>query len=400
MSRKPLLYLVHRIPYPPNKGDKLRSYNLLRKLAEQHRVFLGTFIDAPEDAGAAAGLEDLCEEVCALRIDPRWSRLLSLKGLLTGQALSVAYYQRAKLRRWVAGVVAQHGIETAVVFSGPMAQYLDVPGLQRRIVDFCDVDSAKWAEYAGAHRWPLSWLYRRESARLFAFEQQVAAQADHSLLTTDAEVRLLVQGRPELGERVSALRNGVDSSYFSPGHSGQDPYPAGGPVLVFTGVMDYWPNVDAVCWFAAEVMPLLRESLPGVRFCIVGMNPTPQVRALARSPDIIVTGRVDDVRPWIAHATAAVAPLRVARGVQNKVLEAMAMAVPVVVTPAAANGLTASPGAEYLLAADPEALRAAIQSLVVDPSRAAAMGNAGRAHVVGHYSWAANLAALDRLCAA
>jgi polysaccharide biosynthesis protein PslH len=334
------------------------------------------------------------------RLIPRWARIWSLTGLLTGSALSVTYYRRAQLRRWIKRVVSDHSIETAVVFSGPMAQYLDAKGLRRRIIDFCDVDSAKWGEYAETQRWPLSWVYRRESARLFEFEQQMALQADHSLLTTDVEVGLLVGGRPELHERVSALRNGVDSDYFDPRHRRENPYPPGGPVLVFTGVMDYWPNVDAVTWFSQEVMPNLQRAVPGIRLCIVGMNPTPQVRALERQPGIMVTGRVEDVRPWIAHASIAVAPLRIARGVQNKVLEAMAMAVPIVVTPAAATGLTARAGSEYLLATDAGEHCAAVESLIFNSAKARAMGDAARAHVVEHYNWADNLAALDEICAA
>jgi asparagine synthase (glutamine-hydrolysing) len=172
----------------------------------------------------------------------------------------------------------------------------------------------------------------------------MARLADHSLLTTDEEVRLLVEGLPELGDRVVSVQNGVDAGYFDPEHGGVNPYPPGGPVLVFTGVMDYWPNVDAVTWFVEEILPGLRQSHPEVRFCIVGMNPTAEVRALARQPGVIVTGRVEDVRPWIAHAALAVAPLRIARGVQNKVLEAMAMTKAVVVTPAAAKGLSGRAG--------------------------------------------------------
>ena len=400
MTRPALLFLAHRVPYPPNKGDKLRSFNLLRKLAERHRVFLGTFIDSADDEGAAAALGPWCEQVCALRLVPPLARAWSLRGLLHGEALSVSYYRRARLRRWVRQVVAAQEIRTAVAFSGPMAQYLDTPALERRIVDFCDVDSAKWREYAPQHRWPLSWLYRREARCLFDFEQRMARLADHSLLTTDEEVRLLVEGLPELGDRVVSVQNGVDAGYFDPEHGGVNPYPPGGPVLVFTGVMDYWPNVDAVTWFVEEILPGLRQSHPEVRFCIVGMNPTAEVRALARQPGVIVTGRVEDVRPWIAHAALAVAPLRIARGVQNKVLEAMAMTKAVVVTPAAAKGLSGRAGEVFAAADGAVAFQSAIDALLANAPRRHAMGTAAREHVLQHYSWAAHLAVLDELCAA
>ena len=399
-SRPPILYLTHRIPYPPNKGDKLRSFNLLRKLAERHRVFLGTFIDSPEDRETAAGLGPWCEEVCALPLAPAVARAWSLRGLLRGEPLSVSYYRHARLRRWVEQVIAAHDIRTAVAFSGPMGQYLDAPQLRRRIIDFCDVDSAKWREYSARHRWPMSWLYRREARRLFEFEQHMARQADHSLLTTDEEVRLLTDTAPELSGRVIALQNGVDAEYFSPALACETPYPPGGPVLVFTGAMDYWPNIDAVTWFVREILPGLRQSYPSIRFCIVGMNPAAQVRALTRDASVTVTGRVDDVRPWIAHATLAVAPLRIARGVQNKVLEAMAMARAVVVTSAAAKGLSGRPGEVFVSADGAIEFRCAIVALLQDSSRREALGKAAREHVLRHYNWAVNLAVLDELCAA
>ena len=180
-NRPPLLYLTHRIPYPPNKGDKVRSFNILRQLARTHRVWLGSFVDHPDDRRHIATLRQWCEQTCVIPIEPAIRRVASLRGLLRGEALSLPYYRSPRLARWVDRVVAEHGIHAAVAFSGPMAQYLDVPGLARRVVDFCDVDSAKWSQYAADRRWPLSWLYRREGARLLDFERQAAARADASL---------------------------------------------------------------------------------------------------------------------------------------------------------------------------------------------------------------------------
>ena len=180
-ARPPLLYLVHRIPYPPNKGDKVRSFNILRQLARRHRVFLGTFVDHPDDQRHVEALSQWCEDVHAVPIDPRRARLASLRGLISGEALSLPYYRNAGLAAWVRDTVARHRIRDAVAFSGPMAQYLDAPGLTRRIVDFCDVDSAKWTQYAADRPWPMSWLYRREGARLLAFERRAAAATEASL---------------------------------------------------------------------------------------------------------------------------------------------------------------------------------------------------------------------------
>ncbi|NLF55017.1 MAG: TIGR03087 family PEP-CTERM/XrtA system glycosyltransferase [Thauera phenolivorans] len=395
-SRTPLLYLVHRIPFPPNKGDKVRSFNILRQLARNHRVFLGCFVDHPDDHAHVPALAEWCEEVHAEPLDPRIARLLSLRGMLRGEALSLPYYRSRTLADWVRHIVAEHGIERAVVFSGPMAQYLDAPGLNRTVIDFCDVDSAKWTQYAAEHRWPMSWLYRREGERLLAFERRMAARADAALFVTEAEANLFRRAAPEVADRLQVVQNGVDADYFSPDHGFANPYPEGGPVVVFTGAMDYWPNVDAVSWFARDLLPQVRARLPGVRFWIVGMNPSTAVQALA-GEGIIVTGTVPDVRPYLAHADVIVASLRVARGIQNKVLEAMAMARPVVVSAAAAAGLSAQQGRECEIAATAEEFVAQVVNLLLTPSARDAMGRAARERVRSIYSWQAHLARFDEL---
>lgn len=397
--RTPLLYLVHRIPYPPNKGDKVRSFNILRQLATRHRVFLGTFVDHPDDVQHIDKLSEWCEESRVIRLDPRRAKIASLRGLLTGEALSVPYYRSAALADWVKQVVAREGIHEAVAFSGPMAQYLDAPGLSHRVIDFCDLDSAKWTQYAGDHRWPMSWLYRREGRCLLAFERAAAAGADASIFVTEAEADLFRKAAPELAGRVSAMQNGVDADYFSPANGGISPYPAGGPVIVFTGAMDYWPNVDAVVWFATELLPKVREQVPDARFWIVGMNPTPAVQALA-GEGVVVTGTVPDVRPYLAHADAIVAPLRIARGIQNKVLEAMAMARPVVISSAPATGLAARAGHDCEIAHSSEEFVSRTVALLGDVTLRRNMGLAARDAVLRAYSWSAHLAALEKLLGA
>lgn len=367
--RPPLLYLVHRIPYPPNKGDKVRSFHILRHLARSYRVYLGTFVDRAEDAPHVETLHEWCAEVCAIPLSPARARLASLRGLLSGEALSLPYYRSRGLQDWVEATVRAQGVRRAVAFSGPMAQYLDHAGLERRVVDFCDVDSAKWTDYAGARAWPMSWLYRREGARLLAFERDVAAATDASIFVTDAEADLFRRVAPEVSGRVVAMPNGVDAEFFSPGAGHANPYPAGGPVVAFTGAMDYWPNVDAVVWFVQDILPLLRRSRADLRFYIVGMNPAPAVLALA-GPSVVVTGSVPDVRPWIQHAQVVAAPLRIARGIQNKVLEAMAMARPVVVSASSATGLAGEPGHDFEVAATSDEFAARIFGLLADPERA------------------------------
>jgi sugar transferase (PEP-CTERM/EpsH1 system associated) len=282
------------------------------------------------------------------------------------------------------------------VFSSAMAQYVaNLPGV-RTVVDFVDVDSAKWEEYGRARRWPLSRIYRREGDRLLSYERAVARAADASVFVTVAEADLFLRKAPECAGRVWSAQNGVDTGYFAPDAARPSPFAADEDPIVFTGAMDYWPNVDAVCWFAHEVLPAIRAVRPAARFHIVGMQPAPTVQALARLPGVAVTGRVPDVRPYLAHARVVVAPLRVARGIQNKVLEAMAMARPVVATSCAAEGLTARPGVDLAIADDPADF-AARALATMEPAEADRLGAAARARVMADYDWAANLAPFARL---
>jgi polysaccharide biosynthesis protein PslH len=390
-----LLYLVHRLPYPPNKGDKVRSYHLLKHLAARHRVFLGTFIDDPQDEAYVDALLPYCADTYIARFSPGAAKLRSLSGLLFDEALTLPYYRNAGLQAWVASTVREQQIDAAVIFSSAMAQYVQGFPQIRTLVDFVDVDSAKWTQYAPNHRWPLSWLYRREGERLLAFERSVAARATHSFFVTDNETELFCRSAPECKDRVEAMSNGVDAEFFSPEQTTASPYAAGELALVFTGAMDYWPNIDAVSWFSAEVLPQVQERWPGVRFYIVGRSPAPTVQALA-SEQIVVTGTVPDVRPYLQHASVVVAPLRVARGIQNKVLEAMAMGLPVVASQECAGAVDAVAGRDFLSAEKADDYLQHIDSLLQSPKRAAVMGKAARERVLARYSWEAHLSGIDR----
>ena len=389
-----LLYLVHRMPYPPDKGDKVRSFNLLKHLSARHSVHLGCFMDDPEDEAHVATLRGLCASLHVARLEPRRSRVASLRGLLRHEALSLPYYRDAALQSWVDQTLAQRDIAAAVVFSSPMGQYVAGRGGPPLLVDFVDVDSAKWGEYAAQHRWPLSWLYRRESRRLLAYERELALGCKQGFFATNKEAELFTRLAPETASRVTAMNNGVDAEFFAPAPQRQSPFAPGEAALVFTGAMDYWPNVDAVTWFVQEVLPRLHQSRPALRFHIVGRNPTPAVRALAGS-QVVVTGTVPDVRPYLQHAAVVVAPLRLARGIQNKILEAMAMARPVVAATACVDALTAETGAEILAASEADDYARCILLLLQAPDRAAAIGTAGRLRVLHSYTWAAHMAILD-----
>lgn len=389
-----LLYLVHRMPYPPNKGDKVRSYHLLKHLVSQHRVFLGTFIDDPADEPHIDTLRAMCAGVHVARLDPRSAKLRSLRGLLDGQALTLRYYRDAGLADWVDRTVREHQLSTAVVFSSSMAQYVEHrPGL-RMLVDFVDVDSAKWSDYAQAHRGPLSWIYRREGTHLLRYERQVAARADASFFVTESETSLFRNLAPECADQVEAMCNGVDADFFAPDPRRASPYAPGEQAVVFTGAMDYWPNIDAVTWFVQEVLPQLRETWPALRFHIVGRSPTAAVLDL-RGEAVNVTGTVDDVRPYLQHAAVVVAPLRLARGIQNKVLEAMAMGRPVVASASCAAPIDAAVGSDLLAASDASEFASAVSTLLASPARAAGIGSAARQCVLQRYSWQSHLARIE-----
>ncbi|HRY15968.1 MAG TPA: TIGR03087 family PEP-CTERM/XrtA system glycosyltransferase [Candidatus Competibacteraceae bacterium] len=392
-----LLFLVHRIPFPPNKGDKVRSFHLLRHLAQHYRVWLGTFIDDPDDGRHVDEVRRFCADVYCAPLEPRRAKLWSLRGLATGEPLSLPYYRHAGLQAWIDRVVAEQRIERVLTFSSPMAQYLRCPPYDRlqRVMDFVDVDSAKWAQYADGKPWPLSWIYRRESQRLLAFERAVAQEFAASVFVTEDEAALFRRLAPEIpAERVLAVSNGVDTDYFNPEREYPNPYSAAEQVLVFTGAMDYWANVDAVDGFARTVFPDIRRAAPDSQFYIVGARPAAAVQDLADLPGVHITGTVPDVRPYIAHAAFSVAPLRIARGVQNKVLEAMAMGKAVLATSAAMEGIGASPqgGAEGILVADdPVTLAQQALALLANREETGQRGCGNRAWVLRHYDWDINL---------
>ena len=395
-----LLFLAQRIPYPPDKGDKIRSFSVLKHLARSWRIHLGCFVDDPADGAGAAALAEYCADVRCLPLDRRLATLRSAPALLSGRSLSELFYRDRRMTAWVGRTLAQVRPDAAYLFSSVMGQYLAAGPRPRRVVmDFVDVDSDKWGQYAGTTRWPMSAIYRRESRRLLAFDRGVAARADASVFVSPPEAALFKTLAPESAVTTHAIANGVDHAYFSPDPTPPSPFPPDARPIVFTGAMDYWPNIDAVGWFAAECLPLVRQSVPGASFAIVGNAPAPAVRALAALPGVTVTGRVPDVRPYLAHAAAVAAPLRVARGIQNKVLEGMAMGRPVVTTSRGLEGIDAVPGRDLLVADDAPGVAKALVRVLGEPALAAALGAAGRRRIVEAYSWDDKLACLDRLLA-
>jgi sugar transferase (PEP-CTERM/EpsH1 system associated) len=385
--KQEVLFLSHRIPYPPDKGDKIRSWRILEFLTKRFRVHLGCFADDPHDLQYQEFLESLCESVIIVPLDPKTARQRSLKGFLTGGPLSFQYFGDRLMTESV-NALRQKPLVAEIVFSSSMAPYVEKPvGNRKRIVDFCDSDAEKWRAYARAAKAPMSFVYTREAHTLANEETRIANWADASFAVTPDEAAVF-NGRPGLKKRVSWFPNGVDTAYFDP--QCVEASSATKTDCVFVGAMDYRANAAGVFYFLDRIWPSVRKARPGATFAIVGPNPPASLVALAGQDGVRVTGRVDDVRPWLAGAKLVVAPLRIARGVQNKVLEAMAMAKAVIASPEAMTGIGA-PASTAIVASTPEDVASAIDDLLSNEGKRNAMGGAARRHVVERYQWDAAL---------
>jgi sugar transferase (PEP-CTERM/EpsH1 system associated) len=387
-----ILFLAHRIPFPPDRGDKIRSWHILEHLAGLARVHLACFADDEADAAHLPALrEALGGRLGEAHVEVRRTgrAVAAARALLEAKPVSLTLFDSPRMREFVSRMLALPKLESVFTFSGQMAQFVPPGARQRVVMDFVDMDSAKFAAYAEAGG-PLAPLHRREAAKLFAFEREVAARADVSLFVSEAEASLFRARAGLPNAEIRALPNGVDVDFYRPRATQAASAPH--PLIVFIGQMDYAPNVDAACWFAREVLPLV----PGATFAIVGRSPAASVRALA-SDRVVVTGKVDDVRTWLAAGDVVAAPLRLARGIQNKVLEAMAAGRPVVASPAAFEGIEAEPERELIVAEGAEAQAKAIRDLLADPARAAAIGAAARRRMEEAYRWEARLAPLASL---
>ncbi len=394
-----LLLLFHRLPYPPNKGEKIRYFHFLRGLAARHRVFVGCVAEPSDSSGDIEAVRALAADTKVVVVGANGRRAAYAHGLLTGKALSLAPFESAELQAWVNATLATDEIDCVIAFSAAMGAFAmnAVTPPKRFVMDFVDMDSDKWDQYARSARWPLSQLYRREARLTLAAESAIAQRADASLFVSATEVDDFVQRLPQAAGKVHAVENGVDAEYYDPSRDYSMPFgPTQTAPLVFVGTMDYLPNIDAVGWFARSVLPLIQARRPEATFHIVGARPATEVSRLASLPGVFVTGAVPDVRPYVASARVSVAPLRIARGIQNKVLEAMAMAKPVVVTPAALAGIDAVPGRDVLLAAtEQEVAQRALQA-IEDDRASQALGRAARRFVLDRFAWSAKIALLER----
>lgn len=388
-----ILYLCHRVPYPPNKGEKIRAFHQLRSLGEQHEVDLFTLADQPEDMAHRPALLKHCARVTVAAIHPRAARLRSLPYLLTKKPLTLAYFHSKELALQVQRALAARSYDRIFVYCSAMAQYaVEGAGSIPMLTDLVDVDSDKWLQYAASSRFPASAVYRREGLLLREYERAIGERSSCVLVTTEREAAL---ARETVGiQRLAVVPNGVDAEYFSPAAVPPDPAARS---IVFTGDMSYFPNQEAAAYFAREVFPFVRKFRGDARFLIVGRNPTRKVRKLAQIDGVEVTGFVPDVRRYLSQARVSVAPFLIAAGIQNKILEAMAYGLPVVATRRATQGLSPGVAEAVETAETSEELAARVLDLLENRKLADQKGSEGRAKVVELHNWNTVLSRLREL---
>jgi sugar transferase (PEP-CTERM/EpsH1 system associated) len=384
-----ILYVAQRVPFPPDRGDKILTYHQICRLARRHEVAVACLADGPEDLANVSALAGMVESVDVVPLSRRRARLRAAMAPATHRPFTVAYFDEPELHRKVAARLASRPFDAIVVYSSGMAQFVEKIADTPRIMQLTDLDSLKWEQYARLSRFPMAWVYRTESRRLLAYERRLAATFSHCVLCTPKELddfRRLIPGAA-----AECVSNGVDLAYYRP---------RGTPrknALIFTGVMDYLPNVDGVVWFCREILPQVRQQVPDVTFIICGARPNATVQALGRLPSVVITGNVPDVRPYLSQASVGVVPLRIARGIQNKILEAMASGLAVVATTAAYTGIEAVSGRDLFIADDPGAFAAKVIQLLEDEDLRRMTGRAARACMEANYDWDIRLEALERL---
>ena len=394
-----ILFISHRIPFPPDRGDKIRSHHIVKRLARLAPLHIATFGDDDMDMAEEVELATLARSYKLVR-RAKPMALAGVQALAARQPVSVTAFHDVALAAYVERVVAKHPISTIYVFSGQMGQYVPANFEGRVIADFVDVDSAKFEAYAAKKHPALRWIQSREAKFLRDEEARLAARADVSLLISTAEAELFASRLSPQEHALTDIRvlaNGIDSDWFDPAKVESEarmrayPYPR----LIFTGQMDYAPNVEAAMRAATHILPLVRQTFPDASLHIVGRKPAPEVIALHEVGGCNVWGRVDDIRPWLKAADMALIPLNVARGVQNKVLEAMAMCLPTVLTPGAATGIGAVTGKHLAIGTSDEELAAAAVKLLQDTRRARIKGLAARSFVCDSADWQSALAPLS-----
>ncbi|MBU4259945.1 MAG: TIGR03087 family PEP-CTERM/XrtA system glycosyltransferase [Proteobacteria bacterium] len=399
-----ILFLSHRIPYPPDKGDKIRSFNEIKYFSKRNKIYLGTILDQQSEDAYLNELEQYCKEVHAIYFNKK-AKLL--KSLFTGKAFSVSNFYDKSLQNYVDRTLKEKNIDAVICFCSSMAEYIFRNPLYKKaglpntklIIDYVDLDSNKWLQYARYASPPLNLIYEIENKRLFKYEVKINRSFHHSIFISQREVEVFKKLYPK-ARNIHVIPNGVDYEYFSPYQSDINQQPETRnqkPILLFTGVMDYFANENGVKWFCKSIFPKIRAELPQAQFYIVGSRPTNMVRNLSGIDGVIVTGYVHDIRKYYWMADVCVTPLKIACGLQNKVLEAMATGNAVVATSNASGGIICHNNIDIAIADGEVSFANEVISLLKEPDRRKEMGKRAVENIRRHYSWEKNLKAFDDL---
>jgi sugar transferase (PEP-CTERM/EpsH1 system associated) len=385
-----ILYVCHRFPFPPRRGGKIRPFNMIVHLAERHDVTVCSLVRSEAEAAEGAGLAAHCNRVEMGRVSETLQALRMLARLPTAEPSSMGYFYSRELAARIERLLAQQRFDLIFVHCSSVAQYVSRVRGVPKILDFGDMDSQKWLDYVRHKPFPLKLGYWLEGAKLLREERRLARLFDVCTATTRGEWATL----RSLGTARATdwFPNGVDARYFEPDDAAYEP-----DTISFVGRMDYYPNQQAMFDFCDRTWPLLRGRRPAMQLMIVGADPSRAVRRLGARPGVTVTGSVPDVRPYVRRSVAMVAPLAIARGTQNKILEAMALGVPVVCSKVAAGGVDAEDGRHFLVADSPQTCAAAVLRLAENPAERARLARAGRERMLSHHAWPRSMERLDAI---
>jgi sugar transferase (PEP-CTERM/EpsH1 system associated) len=380
-----ILFLSHKIPFPPNKGDRIPTYHRMEHLhREGHEISMVFPCFSKSDMVYIKDVKKFCKSVDTAYINPTFSKVASLFSFMTDKPLTLPYFYSKELHEMIKKRLAEEKFDVIYVYSSSMAQYVfDVKGI-KKIMDLADSDSHKWMQYALHTKGPMKNVYRREGSCLQTYEQSICKEFDEVIAISNDEKSLFESYIKKTNFKV--IPNGVDSDYYS---ASNQEYKR--KQLMFVGAMDYFANVDCVVHFVHNILPLIRVRVPDVKFYIVGVNPTRAVRSLAHNRNVIVTGRVDDIRPYLKDSCACVVPLRIAQGIQNKILQAMAAGVPVVTTAKGNEGINAVSGDSICVSDDFQRFADQTVKLIEDPRVRMRISRRAREFVTECFQWEKNM---------
>ncbi len=391
MQAVKILFLCHRVPFPPNEGGKIRSFNMIRHLHDQgHQVTVASMARNDPEMADAQGLRAYCHDLMLAQVNELSQKIKMVARLFCLDPSSMGYFHSAPLIREVNDRIKHENFDLIIVHCSSVAPYVadvtDIP----KLLDFADMDSQKWLIYSKIKKWPLSWGYWLEGSKLLRAEKKQSLQYDMCTTTTEAETDTLDDYNT--GAASGWFPNGVDTDYFSPDDTAHNPYE-----ISFVGKMNYYPNEEAVVFFCDEVLPRLRDKNKRISFTIIGARPSPTVQKLGEREGVTVTGFVEDVRDYLRQSALMVAPLNIARGVQNKILEAMSLGIPVVSSVLAGKGVDCVPEEHFLTADSPAEYVTQIMRILDDPLLHRQLAEAGRARMLSHHRWPSAMAKMDRL---